>query len=78
MSDPAVESRRPPMRAMQLLKAVLFSGLLTVSNLVGGEAIAQKEGILPSGKPAPHLVSALSCINMSGFVTASYFFNSTG
>ncbi len=40
------------------------------------EAIAQKEGILPSGKPAPHLVSALSSINMSGFVTASYFFNS--
>jgi hypothetical protein len=40
------------------------------------EAIAQKEGILPSGKPAPHFVSALSSINISGFVTASYFYNS--
>src|SRR3954452_16799019 len=45
MFDPAVESRRPPMRAMHLLKAVLFSGLLAVSNLVGDEAIAQKEGL---------------------------------
>jgi len=33
------------MRAMHLLKAVLFSGLLAVSNLVGDEAIAQKEGL---------------------------------
>ena len=38
MSDPAVESRTPPMRAMHLLKAVLFSGLLAASGLLGGEA----------------------------------------
>ncbi|HAM71182.1 MAG TPA: hypothetical protein DCM86_06025 [Verrucomicrobiales bacterium] len=40
------------------------------------EALASKEGLLPSGKPAPKFVSALSSINISGFVQASYFYNS--
>jgi hypothetical protein len=40
------------------------------------EAIAQKEGILPSGNPAPKFVSALSDITISGFAQASWFFNS--
>lgn len=38
------------------------------------EAMAQKEGLLPSGtKGGDPPVSALSQINLSGFVTASYF-----
>ena len=37
------------------------------------EAMATKEGILPSGTPAPKFVSALSDISISGFVQASYF-----
>ena len=37
------------------------------------EALAQKEGILPSGKPTPKFVSAMSDITISGFVTTSYF-----
>src|SRR5450432_4360216 len=37
------------------------------------EALATKEGILPSGTPMPKFVSAMSDISMSGFVTASYF-----
>src|SRR5258708_7359258 len=37
------------------------------------EALAQKEGLLPSGKTPPKFVSALSDISLSGFVTASYF-----
>src|SRR5258708_20497623 len=37
------------------------------------EALAQKEGLLPSGKTPPKFVSALSDITLSGFVTASYF-----
>jgi hypothetical protein len=39
------------------------------------ESIAQKEGLLPSGKPIPKLVSSLSEISLSGFVQASYFYN---
>jgi hypothetical protein len=39
------------------------------------EGILQKEGILPSGKPTPKLVSAMSDITISGFVQASYFYN---
>jgi hypothetical protein len=37
------------------------------------EALAQKEGLLPSGKTAPKFVSAMSDITLSGFVTTSYF-----
>lgn len=37
------------------------------------EELAKKEGLLPSGKPEPHFVSSLSEITLSGFVTASYF-----
>ncbi len=39
------------------------------------EALATKEGILPSGTPAPKFVSAMSDISISGFVQASYFYN---
>jgi hypothetical protein len=39
------------------------------------ENVAQKEGLLPSGQPAPHFVKALSEISLSGFVQASYFYN---
>ena len=39
------------------------------------EALAQKEGLLPSGQPAPKFVSAMSDITISGFVQASYFYN---
>ncbi|MFO1497369.1 MAG: outer membrane beta-barrel protein [Verrucomicrobiota bacterium] len=38
------------------------------------EAMAKKEGIVPSGQ-APKMVSALSDISLSGFVQASYFYN---
>jgi len=41
------------------------------------EAVAQKEGILPSGKEPPHLISAMSDITISGFVTASYFYDTS-
>ncbi|HLH56194.1 MAG TPA: outer membrane beta-barrel protein [Verrucomicrobiae bacterium] len=42
------------------------------------EAMAQKEGLLPSGsKSADPPVSALSDITLSGFVTTSYFHDST-
>ena len=41
------------------------------------EAIAKKEGILPSGDSAPRLVKAMSDITISGFVTASYFHDSS-
>jgi hypothetical protein len=37
------------------------------------EMEVQKEGLAPSGKPAPKFVSAMSDITLSGFVTASYF-----
>ncbi len=39
------------------------------------EALAAKEGLLPSGAPAPKFVSAMSDITISGFVQASYFYN---
>lgn len=39
------------------------------------EALAAKEGLLPSGTPAPKFVSAMSDITISGFVQASYFYN---
>ena len=39
------------------------------------ETLAQKEGLLPSGKPAPKFVGAMSDITISGFVQASYFYN---
>ena len=41
------------------------------------EAMATKEGILPSGTPAPKFVSAMSDISISGFVTASYFYDTS-
>ena len=42
------------------------------------EAAAQKEGVLPGNDAAKTLpVKALSNTTISGFVTASYFFNST-
>ena len=41
------------------------------------EALATKEGILPSGTPVPKFVSAMSDISISGFVTASYFYDTT-
>src|SRR6185436_9897804 len=42
------------------------------------EAVAQKEGILPSGEaPKPVAVKALSDITISGFVTASYFYDTS-
>jgi hypothetical protein len=37
------------------------------------EALAKKEGLLPSGSKPPKFVSAVSDITISGFVTASYF-----
>ena len=39
------------------------------------EQLAQKEGLLPSGAPAPKLVSAMSDLTISGFAQASYFYN---
>ena len=39
------------------------------------EDMAQKEGLLPSGTPSPRLVSAMSDLTISGFVQASYFYN---
>ena len=39
------------------------------------EQMAQKEGLLPSGTPAPRLVSAMSDMTISGYVQASYFYN---
>src|ERR1700726_2826172 len=38
------------------------------------EALAQKEGLLPSGT-RPKMVSALSDLTIRGFVQASYFYN---
>ena len=46
------------------------------SRLDALEVLAQKEGLLPSGKPAPKFVTAMSDITISGFVQASYFYNS--
>src|SRR6266550_4388031 len=39
------------------------------------EALAQKEGLLPSGAKPPQFVHAMSDITLSGFVQASYFYN---
>ena len=39
------------------------------------EAVAKKEGIMPSGDKAPKLVNAMSDITISGFAQASYFYN---
>jgi hypothetical protein len=39
------------------------------------ENVAKREGILPSGAPQPKIVSSLSEIMLSGFVQASYFYN---
>src|SRR5436309_3237106 len=41
------------------------------------EGVAAKEGILPSGVAAPKLVSAMSDINISGFASASYFYDTS-
>src|SRR5258707_9151104 len=41
------------------------------------EAMAQKEGLLPSGTKADPPVSALSDITLSGFVTTSFFHDSS-
>ncbi len=41
------------------------------------EALAQKEGLLPSGAPEPKFVAATSSVTLSGFVTASYFHDSS-
>src|SRR5207249_3110841 len=37
------------------------------------EELAKKEGIMPSGAPAPKYVKVLSDMTISGFVQASYF-----
>ena len=37
------------------------------------EGLIQKEGIVPTGVPASHALKALSDSTLSGFVTASYF-----
>ncbi|HMO64276.1 MAG TPA: outer membrane beta-barrel protein [Verrucomicrobiota bacterium] len=39
------------------------------------EAVAQREGLIPSGQPATKPVTALSDVIISGFVQASYFYN---
>lgn len=39
------------------------------------EQLAQKEGLLPSGSPPPKFVSAIGDMTISGFVQASYFYN---
>jgi len=39
------------------------------------EGVAKKEGILPSGDSKTKLVTAMSDITISGFVQASYFYN---
>lgn len=41
------------------------------------EHLAQKEGVLPSGKSPLQAVSASSGITLSGFVTASYFYDTS-
>lgn len=39
------------------------------------EAIAKKDGLIPSGSATPKLVTAMSGITISGFAQASYFYN---
>lgn len=41
------------------------------------ENMAKKEGILPSGTAGSKAVSALSSISLSGFVTSSYFYDTS-
>ena len=41
------------------------------------ESMAQKDGTLPSGKAVPKFVSAMSDMTLSGFVTASYFYDTS-
>src|SRR5208282_1325991 len=41
------------------------------------EALAKKEGLMPSGAKLDPPVSAMSEISISGFVTASYFHDSS-
>lgn len=41
------------------------------------EAMAQKEGLLPSGQSADKSVSAMSDVSLSGFITTSYFHDSS-
>lgn len=45
------------------------------SRLDALEAVAQKEGLAPSGETSSKFVSAMSEISLSGFVQASYFYN---
>lgn len=39
------------------------------------ETLAKKEGVLPSGESAPKFTKAMSDISISGFVQASYFYD---
>lgn len=39
------------------------------------EAVAQKEGLVPAGETTPKFVSSMSEITLTGFVQASYFYN---
>jgi hypothetical protein len=39
--------------------------------------VVQKEGIAPSGNPVPKPISAMSSINVSGYVQSSYFYNAS-
>ena len=41
------------------------------------EGMAKKEGLLPSEGPPKHTVKALSELQISGFVTASYFYDTS-
>src|SRR5438445_1096758 len=41
------------------------------------EAMAQKEGLLPSGQSADKSVSAMSDVSLSGFISTSYFHDSS-
>src|SRR5260221_1955646 len=40
------------------------------------EAVAEKEGIMPGDKPGPKPVAAMSSMTVSGYLQASYFYNS--
>jgi hypothetical protein len=39
------------------------------------EDLAKKEGLMPSGDPPKHMVSAMEDMTISGFVQTSYFYN---
>ena len=47
------------------------------SRLDALEAVAKKEGLVPSGSEAPLAVKAMSDITISGFASASYFFDTS-